>query len=159
MEYRRKLLPEPERETYLAGDAFAEDWIRQVRTDVPNAPILVTAGGLFHYFEEAKVVGLLQTLQQYGEITLVFDTVNKSGMAMMRKKYMKQLGHADAQMFFYVDSATDLTKKIGGKVKVLAEEPYYYHIPRNGLKLSTKISMTVSDALRMVKMIQLKLLK
>ena len=159
MEYRRKLLPEPERETYLAGDAFAEDWIRQVRADVPNAPILVTAGGLFHYFEEAKVVCLLQTLQQYGEITLVFDTVNKSGMAMMRKKYMKQLGHADAQMFFYVDSATELTKKIGGKVKVLAEEPYYYHIPRNGLKLSTKISMTVSDALRMVKMIQLKLLK
>lgn len=45
MEYRRKLLPEPERETYLAGDAFAEDWIRQVRADVPNAPILVTAGG------------------------------------------------------------------------------------------------------------------
>ena len=159
VEYRRELLPEPERETYLAGDAFAEDWIRQVRADVPNAPILVTAGGLFHYFEEAKVVCLLQTLQQYGEITLVFDTVNKSGMAMMRKKYMKQLGHADAQMFFYVDSATELTKKIGGKVKVLAEEPYYYHIPRNGLKLSTKISMTVSDALHMVKMIQLKLLK
>ena len=159
VEYRRELLPEPERETYLAGDAFAEDWIRQIRADVPDAPILVTAGGLFHYFEVAKVVGLLQTLQQYGEITLVFDTVNKSGMAMMRKKYMKQLGHADAQMFFYVDSATELTKKIGGKVKVLAEEPYYYHIPRNGLKLSTKISMTVSDALRMVKMIQLKLLK
>ena len=28
VEYRRELLPEPERETYLAGDAFAEDWIR-----------------------------------------------------------------------------------------------------------------------------------
>ena len=27
VEYRRELLPEPERETYLAGDAFAEDWI------------------------------------------------------------------------------------------------------------------------------------
>ena len=157
MEYRRKLLPEPERETYLAGDAFAEDWIRQVRTDVPNAPILVTAGGLFHYFEEAKVVGLLQTLQQYGEITLVFDTVNKSGMAMMRKKYMKQLGHADAQMFFYVDSAKELAAKIGGNAKVIAEEPYYRHIPRNGLNLSTRLSMAVSDRLCMVKMIQLKL--
>ena len=50
VEYRRELLPEPERETYLAGDAFAEDWIRQIRTDAPDAPILVTAGGLFHYF-------------------------------------------------------------------------------------------------------------
>ena len=27
VEYRRELLPEPERETYLAGDAFAGDWI------------------------------------------------------------------------------------------------------------------------------------
>lgn len=40
VEYRRALLSEPERETYLAGDAFAEDWIRQIRADVPDAPIL-----------------------------------------------------------------------------------------------------------------------
>ena len=57
VEYRRELLPEPERETYLAGDAFSEDWIRRIRADVPDAPILVTAGGLFHYFEESKIVG------------------------------------------------------------------------------------------------------
>ena len=108
VEYRRELLPEPERETYLAGDAFAEDWIRQIRTDAPDAPILVTAGGLFHYFEESKVVGLLRMLTGFGEIEIVFDSVSKSGMAMMRKKYMKQVGHGDAQMFFYVDSASVL---------------------------------------------------
>lgn len=61
LEYRRELLPEPERETYLAGDAFAEDWIRQIRADVSDAPIFITAGGLFHYFEESKVVGLLRS--------------------------------------------------------------------------------------------------
>ena len=48
VEYRRELLPESERETYLAGDAFAGDWIRQIRTDAPDAPILVTAGCLFN---------------------------------------------------------------------------------------------------------------
>ncbi len=125
VEYRRELLPEPERETYLAGDAFAEDWIRQIRTDAPDAPILVTAGGLFHYFEESKVVGLLRMLTGFGEIEIVFDTVSKSGMAMMRKKYMKQVGHGDAQMFFYVDSASVLAGKTGSGVRVLAEEPYY----------------------------------
>ena len=148
-------MPEPERETYLAGDAFAEDWIRQIRADVPDAPILVTAGGLFHYFEESKVVGLLRMLTKFGEIEIVFDTVSKSGMAMMRKKYMKQVGHGDAQMFFYVDSAAELVGKIGGGVGVLAEEPYYRHIHRTGLKLSTKISMAVSDRFCMVKMIHL----
>lgn len=73
------------------------------------------------------------------------------GMAMMRKKYMKQVGHADVQMFFYVDSAEELAQKIGGGTRVLMEEPYYRYIPRNGLKLSTKVSMAVSDRLRMVK--------
>ena len=155
VEYRRELLPEPERETYLAGDAFVGDWIRKIRADVPETPILVTAGGLFHYFEESKVVGLLRMLTEFGEIEVVFDALSKSGVAMMQKKYMKQMGHGDAQMFFYVDSASELAGKIGSGVRVLAEEPYFCHIPRNGLKLSTKISMAVSDRLWMVKMIHL----
>ena len=137
IDYRRELLPELERETYLAGDAFSEDWIRQVRTEFPDA--------------------LLRTMGQFGNMEVVFDTVNKKGMAMMQKKYMKQVGHADAQMFFYVDSAKELAAKIGGNAKVIAEEPYYRHIPRNGLNLSTRLSMAVSDRLCMVKMIQLKL--
>ena len=36
--YRRTLLPEPERETYLAGDAFGDAWLRRVRADAPDAP-------------------------------------------------------------------------------------------------------------------------
>ena len=157
VEYRRELLPEPERETYLAGDAFAGEWISQIRVAAPDTPILVTAGGLFHYFEESKVVGLLRTLAEFGEIEVVFDAVSKSGMAMMREKYMEQVGHADAQMFFYADSASELARKIGNGVRVLAEEPYYRHINRNGLKLSTKISMAISDRFCMVKMINLQL--
>ena len=156
IDYRRELLPELERETYLAGDAFSEDWIRQVRTEFPDAPILVTAGGLFHYFEENKVISLLRMIGQSGNMEVVFDTVNKKGMAMMQKKYMKQVGHADAQMFFYVDAAKELAAKIGGNAKVIAEEPYYRYIPKNGLKLSTKVSMAVSDQFKMVKMICLK---
>src|SRR5699024_2516010 len=159
IDYRRELLPELERETYLAGDAFSEDWIRQVRTEFPDAPILVTAGGLFHYFEEHKVIALLRMIGQSGNMEVVFDTVNKKGMAMMQKKYMKQVGHADAQMFFYVDAAKELAAKIRGNAKVIAEEPYYRYIPKNGLKLSTKVSMAVSDQFKMVKMIHLKLKK
>ena len=56
-----------------------------------------------------------------------------------------------------MDSAEELAAKIGGNVKVIAEEPYYRYIPKNGLKLSTKVSMTVSDQFKMVKMIHLKL--
>ena len=79
IEYRRGLLSEPEREFYISGDAFAKDWIKKVRNDVLDAPILVTAGGLFHYFEEHKVIALLRMIGQFGNMEVVFDTVNKRG--------------------------------------------------------------------------------
>ena len=53
--------------------------------------------------------------------------------------------------------AKELAARLGVMVKVIAEEPYYRYIPKNGLKLSTKVSMAVSDQFKMVKMIHLKL--
>ena len=155
IEYRRSLLPEPEREHYIAGDAFQEDWIKEIRAAHPDAPLLITASGLFYYFEEEQVLGLMRMLQQYGNIELLFDTVNKSGMTMMRKKHMRTVGHEDAQMFFYVDSAQELVGKIGGKATVLTEEKYYSHVHKAGLQFSTKVSMIVSDWMSMVRMIHL----
>ncbi len=157
IEYRKSLLPEPERETCIAGDAFKKDWIEQIRAAHPSVPMLVIASGLFYYFEEEQVLALIRMLQNYGEIELLFDTVNKSGMTMMRKKHMKTVGHEDARLFFYVDSAAGLARAIGGNVKVLAEEPFYRHIEKKGLQFSTKVSMAVSDWLSMVKMIHLDL--
>ena len=49
-------------------------------------PFWLTAGGLFHYFEESKVVGLLRMLTGFERSKSSLDTVSKSGMAMMRKK-------------------------------------------------------------------------
>ena len=92
MEYRQTLLPEPERQTYFAGDAFSE-------------------------------LALLRMLQSF-----VFDSVSKSGMNMMRKKGMKQMGYADAGMFFYVESAAALARKIGSDARAIAEEPDSRHM-------------------------------
>ncbi len=155
IEYRRKLLPEQTRENYIAGDAFKEDWLKHIRSEHPGQPLLITASGLFYYFEENKVLELFRMLQKYGNIELLFDTVNKSGLTMMQKKHMKTVGHDDAKMFFYVDSAADLAKKIGGNVQILAEENFYKHIDKSGLKFSTKVSMIVSDWFSMVKILHL----
>lgn len=153
MEYRKTLLPEPERQAYIAGDSFSGDWITQIRLDAPNAPILVTAGGLFYYFKDEQVLALLRMMRGFGNTEIVFDSVNRIGMEMMRKKYMRQLGHADAKMYFYVDSAAELAHRIGKDACVVTEEPYYRHIDRAGLRPSTILSMCVSDRFRMVKML------
>ncbi len=142
---------------YLSADAFSDRWLRRLRKDMPDRHLLVTAGGLFHYFQEEKVFGLLHMMKDFGNIELVFDTVNKSGVKMLQKKYLKQMGHKDALMFFYVESADGLVSTLGGNARVLAEEPYYRFIKRSGLKFITKISKDVSDRFGMVKMIHLAL--
>lgn len=157
IEYRKELLSETEREKYIAGSAFEEEWIEKIRAEHKDEPLFVVASGLFYYFEEENVLGLIKMLMNYGDVEILFDTVNKIGMTMMQKKHMKTVGHEEANMFFYVDSATELAAKIDSKVKVLAEENFYSHISRKGLKLSTKLSMVFSDLLGMVKMIHLSL--
>ena len=154
VDYRRELLGETERDRFIAGDAFDNEWIERVRKNHPDAPILVTASGLFYYFEKEKVLDLLALMASYGNIEVVFDAVNSAGMRQMGK-YMEQVGHADALMYFYVDSAKDVADEVGGSV--LAEEPYYAHTPKKGFKFMTSISMKVSDKCMMVKMIHLKL--
>lgn len=152
--YRKTLLPEGAYQKYIVADAFSEEWIKQVRAECGDVPIMVTASGLFYYFELNKVFRLFEMLSQYGDIEIIFDAVNKKGMNMMRKKWMKKVGHADAEMFFFVNNLDDLSEKINSNVKILSE-PYYKHIQKKNLKLVTRISMKISDCFNMVKMIHI----
>ena len=86
-------------------------------------------------------------LKAYGNIEIVFDAVNAKGMKQM-SKYMKQVGHADAAMYFYVDDAAEAAKAIGAVSG--EEEPYYVHTDKKGMKFMTSTSMKVSDKFMMV---------
>ena len=152
--YRRELLGESDRDRCIAADAFGEEWIKTVREAFPTQPLLVAASGLFYYFEEKTVLDLFRMLRNYGRIELLFDAVNHTGMKQM-SKYMKQVGHADAAMYFYVDKAQTCADQVGATV--LREEPYYAHTEKKGLQFMTAASMRVSDRFKMVKMVHLQL--
>lgn len=154
IEYRGKLLGVNERDQSIAADVFGEEWVKQIRAEHPNAPLLVTASGLFYYFEQSRVLNLFQTLKQYGHVEILFDTVNAKGMKRIGK-YMKQVGHAEAAMYFYVDDAAELARRVGAKL--LAEEPYYSHIEKHDFQFMTSITMKVSDRFSMVKMIHIQM--
>lgn len=151
--YHKGMLGPQERSTMIAADAFSEEWITQIRNVHPDAPLLITASGLFYYFEQNKVHELFRIFGQYGNIEIVFDTVNAKGMRQMAK-YMKQVGHEDAAMYFYVDNGMDLAQKVGAQL--IAEETYYKHTDKKGLQWITRMTMQISDQFKMVKMLHLK---
>lgn len=152
--YRTSLLGTQARDHTIAGDAFEEAWIQKIRAEHPNAPLLITASGLFYYFEREKVFRLFKILKQYGNIELVFDTVNKMGMKQIGR-YMKQVGHEEATVYFYVDKGEEMVQAVGAQL--LAEEPYYAHTDKHGFQFMTAATMRVSDCFNMVKMLHIRL--
>ena len=156
IDYREKLIPIGENQKLIKGDILKTDWIVNIKNEIGNKPVLNIASGLFHYFTKTDVIKAMQNLMIFENVELVFDALNFLGIKGV-KRYMKQLGHDDAIMYFYVNDANDLCHEIGGNAKLINEEKYYSKIPKEGMDFMTKASMIGSDLFYMVKMIHLKL--
>ena len=157
IELRENLVGKNERDISIAASIFDKNWLDIIRDATGEKSVCFTASGLFYYFKKSDVIELIRNLSSIPSSQLVFDTVNKFGMSRMTK-YMKQLIHEDAKMYFYVYDANELAKEISDKVSVIEERDYYSRLSnQKGMKLSTRISMYFSDKFHMVKMIGLKL--
>lgn len=152
---RKKVLGECDRDKYIVADIFSEDWIKTVRKEHSDEPVLVIATSVSYYYTREKIVELLNILRNYGSIDIVFDALNSAGMRQVCQN-MKQAGQEDASMCFYVDNALSLTYEVED-LSVVKEEPFYAHTRRRGLKFSTSMTMKLSDSSQMLKMVHLRL--
>ena len=83
MELRRQLLPDGPRQLSHAGSALDLGWLDGFS---PTDPILVTAQGLFPYFQRDQVHGLIAGIaQRLPGSVLVFDVVPEVMLDMVRR--------------------------------------------------------------------------
>lgn len=154
--YRRDLIPLQERMHFIETSAFDTAWMDEFAPVLKDRPVLFLASGVFQYFEEHTVIQLFSDLQRFSSAYIVFDAVSKLGMSVTRK-YMKQLGKDAATMYFYCDNANELALKAGNGISVSFYKDFYRGIDRHGMDFMTKVSMNISDAMHMVKIIELRL--
>lgn len=80
---RHQLLPEEPRQQSYAGSALDKDWLDFLD---PRQPVLVTAQGLFVYFERQQVHELVRTIaHRLPTASLVFDVVPEKMLEMARR--------------------------------------------------------------------------
>ncbi len=156
IDYRKSLLRESERDRCFAGNAFACQWLEEIRLQNPMVPVLVLAGGLLHYFPKNKIIALMHRFQSYGNVELVFDALNDQGMKRM-SGYMKQIGHEDNSGYFYVNSGQELCREIGGGAELMLDEKFFSHVDLSNLGFLARYSMRKADRHGMMKMVALKL--
>ena len=154
IQLRRSVLREQDREHFFPGNPFALEWLSRIRQQDPKVPILVTAGGLLHYFEQEKIEGLIRKIQAAGHVELLFDAMNADGIQRMAG-YMAQSGHDPSLNYFHVDHSAALAKKL--HAKVLLDELYFSHVDLSKLGFLARSAMKKSDKHRLMKIVALKL--
>ncbi|MFX1577134.1 MAG: class I SAM-dependent methyltransferase [Promethearchaeota archaeon] len=143
--YRRQLLPESNRNIYLAKSVFDTSWLNDIRV-IPEKGILCFAGGLFHYFPENEVTRLLETMAlqlPHGE--LIFDMPSRLGLRLLRRRF-QSYGIEGIDLHFGLGNARKQIPHWSQRLRVLDWFPMFSRITKNPKwKWKTRMMMRLSD--------------
>ena len=143
IEARRKVLGESENEILIPGDMFDFRWTVNVDKSLPT---LVTAIGVFQYFEEERVIDfLIQLKKEFSDLEVIFDAMTSKAIKYAND-YIRKTGNKNAKLHFCTDDGKSVAEKCG---MTLIEERPFFTDARKRLKrkltLYTRIAMKVVD--------------
>ncbi len=152
---RRRLLPESERETLIAGDLFDMRWAEEVDTSLP---VMILVLGVFQYFREEQILGVIGKMKEaFPGAELVFDATNSKGLRYA-DKYVRKTGNQSAAMYFAVDDAHAFCDR--AETEYLECRPFFTDarkVLRKRASLYTRIAMKVVDKDYRAKLIRMRL--
>jgi O-methyltransferase involved in polyketide biosynthesis len=106
LELRHKLLPDGVRQRSHAGSVLDLGWLDQLD---PANPVLVTAQGLFMYFQRGQVHELIAAMaQRLPGATLIFDVVPEKMHQMVRRSSDRESTQA-ARLWSWVFNSAERT--------------------------------------------------
>ncbi len=157
IEIRKKLIGSFENDILLSGDMFDLEWTKKM--DI-NLPTFIVVNGVFQYFKEEQVITLINNLKKifHSELEMIFDITNETGLKFANK-YVKKSGNKNALMHFYINDSAEFVRKLD-HVMLINEFPFFSGIVddlKNKLKFITKLFMKVTDKLKRLKIIHIKI--
>lgn len=155
IESRRKVLGETSKDICLPYSMFDLKWCSHLDK---NKPTLITARGVFEYFEVDEIVELLKQLsKEITNVEIVFDSPNSKALGYTNR-YVKKSGNSEARIKFFIDDDNEFVNKVNAKL--LSSSTFFIEtrkVVKRGLSLYTKIAMRVVDKKRLGKIIRLRL--
>lgn len=144
---RGELLSPGQRQVLIPGDMFDYSWIERVK-EHGERPTIVVVSGVFHYFEEERVVDFINHLAAFDDVRVTFDVTSSRGLKMSQR-YVKHLKNASV-MRFSIDDPDAFANRLIDQAHLIEHVPYYRDIHVRGVRLATRAAMRVSDLFRMV---------
>ena len=154
IELRRRYIQEGGRRTAIACSLLDDKWLEHLQT---ADSIFFLASGVFYYLEEVQLKALLSKLaSRFPGSEILFDACSPRGVKMANEKVIKAGGmDASAILRWGLRRAKDM-EAWDSRIVVVAEYPIFRNMKR-GLGLREKWGMFLSDALRIMSMVHLRL--
>jgi O-methyltransferase involved in polyketide biosynthesis len=153
--YREQFITPAERERNIAKSMFDYSWFGEIETPA-GASVLVIAAGLFFYFDESEIRGLVSKIcEGFPGGELFFEACSRSG-TKIAIKIVKKTGNSGAEMKFWVNDAASL-KAWSPKITQAVSCPFFgdrYKDKR--LAPFTRLIMWGADFLKRTKFVSVK---
>ncbi|HXY88115.1 MAG TPA: class I SAM-dependent methyltransferase [Candidatus Acidoferrales bacterium] len=128
IDIRRKLLPEPDRVTYIAKSFLDRSWCKDVKQNENG--VFIIAGGVLMYFEEVQVKQFFSLLaDNFPGSEIVFDGLSKL-TAFFDSFKIRRTGIKGIRIKWGIKDACKMTQW-DDRIKVIEQFPCFHSIPRD----------------------------
>lgn len=154
IELRKSYIQESGRRKSIACSLLDDGWLSQLKT---GDSIFLVASGVLYYFEEVQVKAfLIKLANTVPGSEILFDACSPRGLEMANRKVIKAGGmDASAILRWGIRRAKDM-ERWDSRIAVVEEYPLFRDM-RRALSTREKWGTFLSDALRIMSMVHLRL--
>lgn len=156
IDFRRRIIPESERNRYVAADVLDLSWCGEIKHD-PSDGVMIVASGIMCYFTRREIGALVRGLaDHFPGAELVLEYYSKP--VMWGNNLFFRIKGMSARLVFGAVNLSGLMRRDTGRIEVIERAPYYSRdLLDVKLKLSTRFSARASNVMRLMEFMRWKL--
>ena len=151
---RKKFIPEDERRRFISCSMLDDAWHSELKIE---DGVFFFAAGVFYYFEEAQIKGLfIRLADRFPGGEIIFDAASPLGVRVSNEKVIKAGGMDESSVLKWGTKTAKPLQTWDRRFTLLDEYPLFKNM-KKGLPLKHKFGTFMSDRLKIMYMVHLKL--
>jgi len=153
---RKNFFPENKRRKTISCSFFEERWLSQLQI---KDGILFIAAGVFYYFDENQMKDFFILIaNHFPGCEIFFDSASPLGVKVANKKVLKDGGMDESAILKWGIKSAKLIEKWDNRIQLVEEFPMFEGM-KTGLSLKMKYGLWMSDLLKIMSMVHLRIEK
>lgn len=151
---RRTFFQETERRKTISCSFLEDEWLNQL--EIENG-LLFVAAGVFYYFFENQIKGFFISLaNHFSRCEVFFDSASPLGVNVANKKVIKEGGMDETAILKWGIKSAQCMEQWDKRIQVENEFPMF-HGMKKGYPLKMKYGLWMSDFLKIMSMVHLRI--